>query len=47
MAITDQPEPSLLDSTGSRASNRALSVMDQIREAILCGAVALLSLKLR
>lgn len=40
MAITDQPEPSLLDSTGSRTSNRALSVMDQIREAILCGAVA-------
>jgi GntR family transcriptional regulator of vanillate catabolism len=40
MAMTDQPEPSLLESTGLRASNRGLSVMDQIREAILCGAVA-------
>ena len=40
MAITNQPEPRPLDLTGSRASNRALSVTDQIREAILCGAVA-------
>src|SRR6202051_3805511 len=39
MVITDQPEPSLLDSTGSRVSNRALSVMDQIRESILRGSV--------
>jgi GntR family transcriptional regulator of vanillate catabolism len=40
MEITDQPDRSRLESTGLRASNRALSVMDQIREAILCGAVA-------
>ena len=33
MAIT-------LDSTASRPSNRAMSVMDRIREAILCGAVS-------
>src|SRR3954468_2095352 len=39
MTMTDQSEPSLLKSTGLRASNRALSVMDKIREAILRGAV--------
>jgi GntR family transcriptional regulator of vanillate catabolism len=40
MAITDQPEPAPLDATRARASNRALSVMDRIREDILCGAVS-------
>src|SRR3954451_16160357 len=39
MTMTDQSEPSLLKSTGLRASNRALSVMDNIRKAILRGAV--------
>jgi GntR family transcriptional regulator of vanillate catabolism len=40
MAITDLPEPSMIEAAGLRSSNRALSVMEQIREAILCGAVA-------
>src|SRR3954451_18621760 len=39
MTRTEKSDPSLLTSTGLRASNRALSVMDKIREAILRGAV--------
>ena len=39
--MTDQSEANVLEPAGgSRAGNRALSVMDQIREAILEGAVA-------
>jgi GntR family transcriptional regulator, vanillate catabolism transcriptional regulator len=37
--MTEQPEHSVLEPAGSRAGNRALSVMDQIREAILGGMV--------
>jgi GntR family transcriptional regulator of vanillate catabolism len=39
MEMTEQSEQSNLEPAGSRAGNRALSVMDQIREAILGGVV--------
>src|ERR1700674_3917179 len=39
--MTDQPDRTLLEpAAGSRAGNRALSVMDSIREAILGGSVS-------
>src|SRR3979411_1860926 len=39
--MTDQPDQTLLEpATGPRAGNRALSVMDLIREAILGGSVS-------
>jgi GntR family transcriptional regulator of vanillate catabolism len=37
--MTEQSEHSILEPVGPRAGNRALSVMDQIREAILGGMV--------
>src|ERR1700704_4545962 len=37
--MTEQPEHSIMEPAGSRAGNRALSLMDQIREAILGGMV--------
>jgi GntR family transcriptional regulator, vanillate catabolism transcriptional regulator len=37
--MAEQSEHSILEPAGSRAGNRALSVMDQIREAILGGMV--------
>src|ERR1700719_4877238 len=39
--MTDQSDRTLLEpAAGSRGRNRALSVMDQIREAVLNGSVA-------
>jgi GntR family transcriptional regulator of vanillate catabolism len=40
MTMLDPSDPGMLESAGLRGSNRALSVMDQIREAILGGSVA-------
>jgi GntR family transcriptional regulator, vanillate catabolism transcriptional regulator len=41
IAMTEQADHSVLESAGgSRAGNRALSVMDQVREAILVGVVS-------
>jgi GntR family transcriptional regulator, vanillate catabolism transcriptional regulator len=41
LAMTDQSDRTLLEpAAGSRAGNRALSVMDSIREAILGGSVS-------
>jgi GntR family transcriptional regulator of vanillate catabolism len=39
MHMSDPSKPTLLPAIGSRTGNRALSVMDQIREAILGGSI--------